>query len=248
MHTCSNRIFWRVVQSTGANIKVWMDARNYKGHITKVRGACKREHSTAGWPHHVVTRMFRPLRALNTIHTHTHTRFVLQDVLICGEVHAQRLPVALVQLLQLSNAQDVVQLVSCILYFNLKRIKVCVALKHWGFWLNCNVSTHWTGMCTKTLHSLLDNNNLTTEICLLTVYMTKLLPWINHFCVLALKMKALKRLQSSYNKMMVVFFFFFCVCLFVVYTSQPVATAADLKHLSAFSFRTVSSARVGVLR
>lgn len=38
------------------------------------------------------------------------------------------------------------------------------------------------------------------------------------------------------------------VVVVVVYTSQPVATAADLKHLSAFSFRTGSSARVGVLR
>lgn len=36
MHTCSSRVFWRVVQSIGANIKVRVDARNYKGHIAKV--------------------------------------------------------------------------------------------------------------------------------------------------------------------------------------------------------------------
>lgn len=49
--------------------------------------------------------------------------------------------------------------------------------------------------------------------------------------------------------MAVDFLLFVClVVVVVVYTSQPVATAADLKHLSAFSFRTGSSARVGVLR
>ena len=77
IHTCSNRVFWRVVQSTGANIKVWVDARNYKGYITKVCWTCKREHSIAGWQHHVLTGMFQPRRALHIIpqwkpRAHTH--------------------------------------------------------------------------------------------------------------------------------------------------------------------------------
>lgn len=63
---------------------------------------------------------------------HARTGFVLQDVFIRDEVHAQRLPVFLVQLLQLGDAQDVVKRVSCILYFNLSRTDVCVALKHRG--------------------------------------------------------------------------------------------------------------------
>lgn len=130
MRTCSNRVFWRVVQSIGANVKVRVDARNHKGHITKVCWTCKREHSMAGRRRHVLTGMFGPLGASNMIprwkpRTRTRTGFVRQDVLICGEVHAQGLPVSLKQLLQLRNSQDVVKRVSCILYFNLKRTKVC---------------------------------------------------------------------------------------------------------------------------
>lgn len=67
-----------------------------------------------------------------------NTRLILQNVLICGEVHSESLPVFLVQLLKLSNAQDVVKLVSYILNIHLKGRDVCAVLKYQGFALICS--------------------------------------------------------------------------------------------------------------